>query len=311
MAAPALCEFVARAGRLLVITGAGCSAPSGLDTYRDEGGRWRRVAPIQHQEFVTDPRARARYWARSMRGWPTFHAARPNAAHEALVTLEEKGKVESVVTQNVDGLHQRAGQKRVVELHGSLARVICLRCGEATAREAVQSWLVDRNPAWSRQPAEPRPDGDAEMVGEVDGFAVPTCTCGGVLKPDVVFYGDNVPRARVDRVREHLTAADALLVVGSSLMVYSSYRFLKEGRARGIPMAAINLGTTRADDWFQAKWRADGAVALPELVRALWADECPDDLRAGALADAGDAGSLSRGSACRGDGAGSAGVAGG
>ncbi|MEJ2087547.1 MAG: NAD-dependent protein deacetylase [Gammaproteobacteria bacterium] len=264
-----LAGFVAQAERLLIITGAGLSAPSGIETYRDDAGRWRRAPPIQHQDFLRSPATRARYWARSMHGWPAISEARPNAAHEALVALEALGKVESVVTQNVDGLHQRAGQQRVIELHGSLARVVCLEWGSRRDRTAVQTWLTDRNPRWLTAPAEPRPDGDAEIVGQLDDFAVPECACGGVLKPDVVFYGDSVPRDRVERVREHLAAADALLVVGSSLMVYSSFRFVKEGHVRGLPMAAINRGATRADGWFHVKWLADSAVALPQLVRTL------------------------------------------
>jgi NAD-dependent SIR2 family protein deacetylase len=268
-----LSAFLSRAERLFVITGAGCSAPSGIDTYRDDAGQWRRVSPIQHQDFMRSGPVRARYWARSMRGWPVIQNARPNAAHDALAELERRGSVQSVITQNVDGLHQRAGQKRLIELHGSLSRVICMRCGAVTARQEVQAWLEARNAGWLDLPAEDRPDGDAEIVGQFDSFAVPECDCGGMLKPDVVFYGDSVPRKRVERVRGHLAVADALLVVGSSLMVYSSYRFLKEGRARGLPMAAINRGATRADAWFHAKWQADGAVALPELVRTLWCDE--------------------------------------
>lgn len=262
-------RFLRKSERLFVITGAGCSAPSGIDTYRDETGEWRRSSPIQHQDFVRSRRTRARYWARSLLGWPMFRDAVPNAAHASLADLEDRGRLEVLVTQNVDGLHQRAGQRQLVELHGSLSRVVCMTCGEAMNRDDLQQWLETHNATWLELPAEPRPDGDAELVGQFDDFLVPECECGGVLKPDVVFYGDSVPRQRVDAVREHLSAADALLVVGSSLMVYSSYRFLKAGREMGLPMAAINRGRTRADDWLDCKWEADGAVALPALVRTL------------------------------------------
>ncbi len=271
MSADALGAYLSRADRLFVVTGAGISAPSGIDTYRDDKGSWQKSQPIQHQDFVGKLRSRQRYWARSMRGWPMFRDARPNAAHAALAVLEAAGKVQRVVTQNVDGLHQRAGQSRVVELHGSLATVVCLACNRRQSRDVVQQWLEAENPRWLAEKVEARPDGDAAFLGvrQFDDFQVPTCDCGGVLKPDVVFYGDSVPRDRVDGVRQDLADADAVLVVGSSLMVYSSFRFMKEARALGLPMAALNRGATRADDWFSFKWQEDCAVALPEaLTRA-------------------------------------------
>lgn len=263
--------FVEDAEKLFVITGAGCSAPFGIETYRDDAGEWRRAAPIQHQDFLKSKRARQRYWARSMRGWPTFQGARPNAAHFALVTLEQKGHLQRLVTQNVDGLHQRAGQERLIELHGSLASVICLSCGQRQSRESVQDWLEAENGSWLTEDVRLRPDGDAELVQveQFDTIVVPECDCGGILKPDVVFFGDSVPKARVATVRADLAEADALLVIGSSLMVYSSFRFVREARQQGLPMAAVNRGKTRADDWFDCKWGADSAVAMPELVGAL------------------------------------------
>jgi NAD-dependent SIR2 family protein deacetylase len=269
VSAEALARFLRSARSLFVITGAGCSAPSGIDTYRDDSGTWRRSAPIQHQEFMGSSKARQRYWARSMRGWPMFRNARPNPAHDALADLEASGRLRVIVTQNVDGLHQRAGSRKLIELHGSLAEVVCMDCERTRPREELQGWLEKENGAWLSLPAEARPDGDADLVGQFDDFAVPECVCGGILKPDVVFYGDSVPRRRVDHAREELAAADALLVVGSSLMVFSSFRFLREARELALPMAAVNLGKTRADDWFGCKLQADGAVALPELVRAL------------------------------------------
>ena len=271
MSRETLRSFLCRARRLFVITGAGVSAPSGIDTYRDHSGAWRRSAPIQHQDFLRKPEARRRYWARSMRGWPAFRDARPNPAHHALAALEQRGRVQVVVTQNVDGLHQRAGQERLVELHGSLARVLCLSCGEGRARDDLQSWLEARNGDWLRDAVAARPDGDAEFltVRQFADFAEPSCQCGGVLKPDVVFYGDSVPKARVEHVRSELDQADAVLVVGSSLMVYSSFRFLKAAKSRSLPLAAVNLGRTRADDWLDCKWEADSAVALPELLATI------------------------------------------
>ncbi|MGE0622269.1 MAG: NAD-dependent protein deacetylase [Pseudomonadales bacterium] len=263
-----LSAFLRRSRRLFVITGAGVSAPSGIETYRDHAGTWRRTTPIQHQDFVRRPEARQRYWARSMRGWPSFRDARPNAAHRALAALEARGRLQVVVTQNVDGLHQKAGQANVVELHGNLARVVCLSCGMAGDREETQAWLEAHNPAWRQAPVMVGPDGDAEFlaVRQFADFRVPACQCGGVLKPDVVFYGDSVPRARVDSIAAALDRSDAVLVVGSSLMVYSSYRFIKAAKSRSLPLAAVNLGLTRADDWLDCKWEADSAEALPSLL---------------------------------------------
>jgi len=168
----------------------------------------------------------------------------------------------------VDGLHQRAGARRVVELHGSLVRVVCLSCATSADRAEIQSWLEARNPAWLEGPVATRPDGDAEFlaVRHFADFDVPTCQCGGILKPDVVFYGDSVPGARVEAIQDELGRSDAVLVVGSSLMVYSSYRFLKAAKSRSLPLAAVNLGLTRADDWLECKWEADSAEALPALL---------------------------------------------
>jgi NAD-dependent SIR2 family protein deacetylase len=263
--------LIQNAEKLFVITGAGCSAPSGIDTYRDDAGEWRRAAPIQHQDFVNSERARQRYWARSMRGWPMFQNAVPNAAHSALVTLEQTGHLQRLVTQNVDGLHQRAGQNRLIELHGSLDLVICLSCGKRQPREPLQAWLEAENGHWLIRDVRRRPDGDAEFVEveQFDTIVVPACNCGGTLKPDVVFFGDSVPKARVAAVRADLAEADALLVIGSSLMVYSSFRFVREARQLGLPIAAVNRGATRADDYFDCKWEADSAVAMSELVGAL------------------------------------------
>lgn len=271
-----LSAFLARHERLFVITGAGLSAPSGIETYRDEQGRWQSPAPVQHQEFLRNHGARQRYWARSLRGWPRFRNARPNAAHRALAELSAMGRIVCLLTQNVDGLHQQAGQGALIELHGSLASVICLDCQHRTPRESLQSWLEARNPDILGMAASPRPDGDAELRaedGRVDPYAgveVPVCErCGGVVKPDVVFYGDSVPAARVQAAMTALAQADAVLVVGTSLMVYSSFRFCRAARERRLPMAAVNLGITRADAWFSSKLDADCSTVMPRLVGTL------------------------------------------
>jgi NAD-dependent SIR2 family protein deacetylase len=263
--------FVASRHRLLVISGAGCSAPSGIETYRDDRGEWHRPAPIQHQDFINSEAARKRYWARSLRGWPTFAAARANAAHQSLAELEVRGRIECVVTQNVDGLHQQAGQRRLIELHGSLARVVCLDCANSQPRVQLQRWLETHNPALLAAGSQPAPDGDADLGGAEDSadVRIPECPeCSGMLKPDVVFYGDSVPRPRVEQVFEALERADGVLVVGTSLMVFSSFRFCRRAQQLGLPMAAVNLGKTRADDWFDSKLEADCAIVLPALVDA-------------------------------------------
>lgn len=268
-----LASLLAGSERLFVITGAGISAASGIGTYRDHDGTWQRSAPIQHQDFISRASSRRRYWARSMRGWPAFRDAQPNPAHAALVRLEQAGRIQVLVTQNVDGLHQRAGQARVIELHGSLGEVVCLECAARQPRDALQAWLESHNGAWLEGETRAQPDGDAEFldVRHFDDFSEPACQCGGILKPDVVFYGDSVPRARVDAVRAELARSDAVLVVGSSLMVYSSFRFAREARSLGLPLMAINQGRTRADDWLDGKWAADSACALPALVKELCA----------------------------------------
>jgi NAD-dependent SIR2 family protein deacetylase len=265
-----LAKFFADHARILVITGAGCSTPSGIGDYRDADGQWKRAAPVQMQDFVTSVGTRRRYWARSMHGWPSFRQAFPNPAHIALAELERQGSVAGLITQNVDGLHQRAGHRDVVELHGSLQWIVCLRCSRRTPRAELQRWLEAENRFVLEASATLAPDGDADLVvADLSGFKVPDCPrCGGILKPDVVFYGDSVPRARVDDAYAQVDRADALLVVGSSLMVFSSYRFTKRAYERGVPMAAINLGKTRADDWLEFKVDADCATVLPRLVEA-------------------------------------------
>ncbi len=269
----ALAAFVRRRRRLLVLTGAGCSTPSGIPDYRDGDGAWKHAKPMSFAEFTGSVAARRRYWAGSLRGWPRVRDARPNPAHAALAALEACGRVCRVVTQNVDGLHQRAGSRRVTDLHGRLDVVECLACGCRVGREDLQALLVAWNCGGEADGAaagvdgEVRPDGDTRVAGSLAGFRVPDCPeCGGVLKPGVVFFGENVP---ADRVREAFAAldhADGLLVVGSSLMVFSGYRFVRAARERGLEVAALNLGRTRADAELTLKVEGDCAALLPLAV---------------------------------------------
>jgi len=241
--------------RLFVLTGAGCSTASGIPDYRDTNGDWKRAQPVMLQRFMTDESARKRYWARSLVGWRRMHAARPNDAHRALAVLEQAGRIERLVTQNVDGLHQAAGSRAVIDLHGRIDVVRCLTCGDRLPRETVQHELLRRNPAFARLDAVAAPDGDADLDAlSFDSFDVPACgSCGGMLKPDVVFFGEGVPKPRVDAAMSALHQSDAMLIVGSSLMVYSGYRFAQAMAARGKPIAAVNIGRTRADDLLALK----------------------------------------------------------
>ncbi|WP_343218448.1 NAD-dependent protein deacetylase [Luteibacter aegosomaticola] len=245
----ALRNFVDAHPRLFVLTGAGISTDSGIPDYRDGQGEWKRSPPMTLQLFMSGEPARARYWARGMIGWRHFGAVQPNIAHHALANLEKQGRIELLLTQNVDGLHEAAGSINVVDLHGRMDRVRCMQCGDITRRDTMQRRLEEANPAWLDLSATIAPDGDADLDGvDFSRFSVPPCTvCGGILKPDVVFFGENVPRARVDTAWAHLGRADAMLVVGSSLMVYSGYRFVVEASRKGLPIASVNLGVTRAD----------------------------------------------------------------
>ncbi len=262
-----LVDFLHRHPRLLVITGAGCSTAAGIPDYRDENGAWKQREPMRYQVFTGDPLARRRYWARSMLGWRTMAHAQPTAAHHALAQLEQAGRIVQLVTQNVDGLHQAAGSRAVVDLHGRIDTVCCLGCGARSPRRALQAQLMDRNPDWLALDARSLPDGDADLEGpDFATFDVPDCLrCGGMLKPDVVFFGESVPRERVAAVRDALAQADAVLVVGSSLMVYSGYRFVEEAKSAGKPVAAVNRGRTRADPLLVLKLQAEVGLAMGAL----------------------------------------------
>jgi NAD-dependent SIR2 family protein deacetylase len=260
--------------RALVLSGAGISTDSGIPDYRGPDAAPR--APMRYQTFLRDDAARRRYWARSSVGWPVTARARPNAAHVAVARLERRGVVTGVLTQNVDGLHQQAGSRRVLELHGSLAAVICLDCGVRSARTVLQERMKRANPAFHAEADDVAPDGDVEIADALTrDFVVPACaTCGGTLKPDVVFFGENVPKPRVDRAWRMLDDAEALLVLGSSLTVYSGYRFVRRAREQGKPVAIVNAGPTRGDG--DAAVRSDGRLGevLPALA-GRWGERPP------------------------------------
>jgi len=259
--------------RVVALAGAGMSTESGIPDYRGPETARRARNPMQAREFLRDPRARARYWSRSMIGWPRIAAALPNPAHHALAALEQRGYVAGTITQNVDGLHQAAGSARVVELHGALARVRCLDCGEIEPRASLQDRLLAENPTFGvpTPRTEIAPDGDADRAPEdLDEFHVPVClSCKGTLKPDVVFFGENVPPRVTDAAWTLFDEAEVLLVVGSSLTVYSGYRFVRRASERGVPVAIVNLGPTRGDDHAAIRIDARLGELLPRLAKAL------------------------------------------
>jgi NAD-dependent SIR2 family protein deacetylase len=262
----ALEDFIDWHPRLFVLTGAGCSTNSGIPDYRDSHGNWKRTPPVTYQAFMGDEATRQRYWARSLVGWRRFGRAQPNDAHRALAQLEARGRCELLVTQNVDRLHQAAGSREVIDLHGRLDLVRCMGCGAKVPRQEFQHEMERLNADWLALDAADAPDGDADLEAEdFSTFNVPCCAaCGGILKPDVVFFGENVPRDVVAAAHDRLEQSDAMLIVGSSLMVYSGFRFVRTAAQRKIPIAAINLGRTRADDLLTLKVedRCEAALAF-------------------------------------------------
>ncbi|PWI20228.1 NAD-dependent protein deacetylase [Streptomyces sp. Act143] len=248
-----------RAGGVVVLTGAGISTESGIPAYRGEGGSLSRHTPMTYQDFTADPRARQRYWARSHLGWRTFGGARPNAGHRAVAAFARHGVLTGVITQNVDGLHQAAGSRGVVDLHGRLDRVVCLSCGAVGARRDLAVRLEAANAGFSPTAAGINPDGDADLTDDqVAGFRVVPCVdCGGVLKPDVVFFGEPVPVHRIERCRQLVDEASSLLVLGSSLTVMSGLRFVRHAARAGKRVFIINRDPTRGDPFASAR------VALP------------------------------------------------
>jgi NAD-dependent SIR2 family protein deacetylase len=258
-------------GGVVVLSGAGLSTESGIPDYRGPTGLLRHAQPMTYQAFAASAEARQRYWARSHAGWRQIAKARPNSGHEAVAELERRGLVSAVITQNVDGLHQAAGSRQVVELHGGLDRVRCLSCGERSCRLALDHRLRAANARWEAAAESINPDGDAELADElVTRFRVVDCLdCGGILKPDVIFFGENVPRDRVAKCFGLTEAASLLLVLGSSLTVQSGYRFVRRANALGIPVAIINQGPTRGDAEAVLTLDAPLGSALSGLVGAL------------------------------------------
>ena len=260
-----------RGKRLTVLTGAGISTDSGIPDYRSPRSTPRTHKPMQHDVFVNSADARQRYWARSAVGYGRVAQAAPNAGHRALAALEASGAVAGIITQNVDGLHHQAGSQNVVELHGALRRVRCLSCGTVTSRDDVQAEILRLNPGHPTASGALRPDGDAVLAPEdIAGFAVPDCSfCNGILMPDVVFFGGSVPKPTVAAAWDLYARGDALLVVGSSLAVYSGFRFVVRAEKEGKPAALLTLGATRADSRVTLKVEAPLSRALPDLAARL------------------------------------------
>ncbi|WP_434563464.1 NAD-dependent protein deacetylase [Pseudomonas sp. R1-6] len=254
--------------RFLVLTGAGISTPSGIPDYRDSDGVRRGRQPMMYQEFLAKPEARRRYWARAMLGWPRLRQARPNLAHEALAALQAAERISALITQNVDALHDRAGSRQVIELHGSLHRVLCLDCGQRSERQHIQALMETENPYLIGVDAVQAPDGDTLLDPAFEArFQVPRCPhCAGErLKPDVVFFGENVAAPTAARAMEAVEQADGLLVVGSSLMAYSAFRLCRAIKDQGKPLLAINRGKTRADELLDLKVEMPCEQLLPLL----------------------------------------------
>ena len=256
-------------GHVVLLTGAGLSTESGIPDYRGETGRARRGEPMTYQTFTASAVARQRYWARSHLGWRHIAGAAPNAGHRAVAALERHGLLAGIITQNVDGLQQAAGAAAVTELHGSLHRVVCLSCWQRTSRLALDERLRAANPAWHELAAEINPDGDVSLE-ETAGFAVADClSCGGVLKPDVVFFGENVPRDRVASCYALVDSASALVVLGSSLTVMSGFRYVRHAASLGIPVVIVNQGPTRGDAIAVTRLDAPLGAVLTAAVREL------------------------------------------
>jgi NAD+-dependent protein deacetylase sirtuin 4 len=256
-----------RRGPVSVLTGAGVSTESGIPDYRGPGTRMRARNPIQYREFVKSSAARKRYWARSLLGWPHIASAQPNPAHRALVDLTLAGRLTGLITQNVDGLHHAAGNHDALELHGALREVVCMQCGAIFARAAVQQQLNQANPDVVATLAELAPDGDAELSeGVVADLTLIDCaSCGGPLKPHVVFFGENVPRERVERAMRWVAESKVLLVVGSSLAIFSGLRFVHAAAKHGLPVAIVNLSETRGDPHAQVRVQGVASHCLTAL----------------------------------------------
>ena len=254
--------------RVVMLTGAGLSTRSGIPDYRGPETRRRAREPVKFAEYMASDAKRARYWARSAVGWTRFSRAEPNVAHRAIATLQEHGVIGALLTQNVDRLHHRAGSRRVIELHGALEETRCLGCQRVESRHDVQRRILEQNPGFAPEAIALAPDGDADLPdAALAGFRAPTCTvCGGALKPNVVFFGESVPRATVDAAMTAFDEAEVLVVVGSSLAVFSGHRFARRAVERGMPIAIVNLGECRADPLATLRIERDCVDVLPALV---------------------------------------------
>jgi NAD-dependent SIR2 family protein deacetylase len=259
---------VVRGGRVVVLSGAGLSTESGIPDYRGETGSLRTHTPMTYGDFTGSEAARQRYWARSHLGWRTIARADPNDGHRAVAALQARGYLSGIITQNVDGLHQAAGARDVIELHGNLDRVVCLDCGTTSAREVLDRRLRDANREFAAEATRINPDGDVELPEDiVRTFTVVPCTvCGGTVKPDVVFFGENVPKARVERCYRMIDEAAAVLVLGSSLTVMSGFRFVRHAAKSGTPVLIVNQGLTRGDPYATYRVNLPLGRALTELV---------------------------------------------
>ena len=263
-----LTEWVGDGG-VVVLSGAGLSTDSGIPDYRGPSGAARPSTPMTYQAFTRDPLARRRYWARSHLGWRTIGDARPNAGHRAVARLQELARLDGIITQNVDGLHQAGGAHGVIELHGNLSRIICLDCGELTDRLVHSARLDAANPGFAAAVTRVNPDGDVDIdESGLDNFTVVDCEeCGGMLKPDVVYFGETVPAPRVARCFELVAGARTLLVLGSSLTVMSGRRFVLRAAKDGIRVAIVNQGVTRGEPYAGLIVDAPLGDVLPEVVR--------------------------------------------
>jgi NAD-dependent SIR2 family protein deacetylase len=256
-------------GGAVVLSGAGLSTESGIPDYRGPSGRARRGQPMTYQAFTGSEQARQRYWARSHLGWRHITGAAPNTGHRAVAELERRGLLAGIITQNVDGLHQAAGAREVTELHGSLHRVTCLGCWQRTPRLALDDRLRAANPSWDARAAVVNPDGDVALE-DTAGFVVVDCeSCGGMLKPDVVFFGENVPKQRVQACYDLVSAAGSLVVLGSSLTVMSGFRYVRHAARLGIPVVIVNQGATRGDELAAATLDAPLGETLTAAVAEL------------------------------------------
>lgn len=265
-----LAEFIRRHPRLLILTGAGVSTDSGIPDYRDGEGAWKRKQPVQHQAFMSSYETRQRYWGRSLIGWPVMRNATPNPSHHRIADLELLNHSSLVVTQNVDRLHQKAGTRAVTDLHGRADEVICMSCEYRCPRDEVHDRCADLNPGFQHYRADAAPDGDADLEVDFSDFRPAGCPrCDGILKPDVVFFGDYVPKHRVYSALDVLKASDGLLVIGSSLMVYSGFRFCRYAKEWHKPIATLNIGRTRAEPLADLKLNARIGETLESALASL------------------------------------------